>query len=65
MYNFCLQKTCLQLLIFHMFSIDCLVRVPQDKINEVEPQCNVDVEEDLYTDYFEHIMETEIFCCLT
>lgn len=42
-------------------AIDCLVRVPQNKIGEVEQQCRVDVEEDLYTDYFEHIMETEMW----
>ena len=42
-------------------AIDCLVRVPQDKIDEVEPQCYVDKEEDPYTNYFEHIMQAELW----
>ena len=42
-------------------AIDCLVRVPQDKIDEVEPQCYVDEEEDPYTDYFEHIIQAEMW----
>ena len=40
-------------------TVDCLVPVSQAKIYEVEPQCNMDVEEDLCKDYFEYIMETE------
>ena len=42
-------------------AIDCLVRIPQDKIDEVEPQCYMDEEDNLYTDYFEHIMEDEMW----
>ena len=39
--------------------LDCLVPVPQNKIDEVEPQCELtDAEEDTdYHDYFQHIME--------
>ena len=40
-------------------AVDCLVTVSQAKICEVEPQCHIDIEEDLYKDYFEYIMETE------
>ena len=37
---------------------DCLVPIPQAKINEVEPQCDMDVEDNTYMEYFEFIMET-------
>lgn len=40
-------------------AVDCLVPVSQAKIYEVQPQCDMDEEEDFYKDYFEYIMETE------
>ena len=41
--------------------VDCLVPVPQNKTEEVEPQCELtDAEEDTdYHDYFQHIMELQ------
>ena len=41
--------------------VDCLVPVPQNKIEEVEPQCELtDTEDSDYHDYFQHIMEFQI-----
>ena len=40
-------------------AVYCLVTVSQAKICEVEPQCHIDIEEDLCKDYFQYIMETE------
>ena len=40
-------------------AVHSLLPVPQAKLHEVEPQCHIDIEEDLYKEYFEYIMETE------
>ena len=37
-------------------AVDCLVPVSQAQIREVEPQCDMEVDEDHYKEYFEHIM---------
>ena len=37
--------------------VDCLVPVSNTQICEVEPQCDIDTEEDIYKEYFQHVME--------
>ncbi|XP_068721028.1 uncharacterized protein [Montipora capricornis] len=37
-------------------TVDCLVPVSQVQIREVEPQCEMEVDEDHYKEYFEYIM---------
>ena len=37
-------------------AVDCLVPVSQAQIREVKPQCDMEVDEDHYKEYFEHIM---------
>ena len=37
-------------------TVDCLVPVSQAQIREVEPQCDMEVDEDHYKEYFEYIM---------
>lgn len=39
-------------------SVDCIVQVPQSKLREMEKECEVDNEDDLYLEYFEHVMAT-------
>lgn len=39
-------------------AVDCLVPVSQAQIREVEPQCDMEVDEDHYKEYFEYIMST-------
>lgn len=38
-------------------AVDCLVPVSQAQIREVEPQCDMEVDEDHYKEYFEYIMD--------
>lgn len=40
-------------------AVDCLVPVSGAKIQEVEPQCHMEEEENLYKEYFEYVMETK------
>ena len=40
-------------------AVDCLVPVSKAKIQQVEPQCEMEVEENIYKEYFEYIMETK------
>jgi len=35
-------------------SMDCIIPVYQDKIKEVEGDCQIDVEDDMHHEYFEH-----------
>ena len=39
--------------------LDCLFPVSQEKIAEVEEQCEQDVMDNLYLEYFEHVLETQ------
>lgn len=36
---------------------DCSVPVSDEKISELEPQCHLEEDEDIYAEYFQHVME--------
>ena len=40
-------------------AVDCLVPVSKARIQQVEPQCQMEVEENIYKEYFEYIMKTK------
>jgi len=39
-------------------SVDCMVPVSQENISEMEQQCEIDIEEDTYQEYFEYISDS-------
>ena len=40
-------------------AVDCLVPVSNLKVQEVEPQCQMEVQESIHQEYFEYIMESK------
>ena len=41
----------------HSGSVDCIVPLSEAKINEMEQHCDMEIEEDIYQEYFEYIID--------
>ena len=35
---------------------DCIFPVTNDQVEAMEPHCQIDMEENMYQDYFEHVL---------